>query len=80
MFDLQRWLRPSCKRISPRPILGKALPDRTDMPCFALTRFDMKRCTGCGERTIASAHTCMSTTTTTITMTTSGTRGQVGVD
>ncbi|WP_339741047.1 hypothetical protein [uncultured Maricaulis sp.] len=49
------------------------------MTCFDLIRFDMPRRTACGEGLLAASGSTL-TTTMTITMTTSGTRGQVGVD
>tara|TARA_R110000868_G_scaffold190550_1_gene434358 strand:- start:12917 stop:13069 length:153 start_codon:yes stop_codon:yes gene_type:complete len=49
------------------------------MPLAALTRFDMLRCTASSEGVLASVW-ASTTTSMTITMTTSGTRGQVGVD
>ncbi len=57
----------------------RALPDRILMTLAALTRPDMLRRTACGQGVVASVRPLMSTTLT-ITMTTSGMRGQVGVD
>lgn len=47
------------------------------MPLSALTRFDMLRRTACDDGIIASVQASISTT---MTMTTSAMRGQVGVD
>tara|TARA_R110002072_G_scaffold27097_10_gene88638 strand:+ start:443 stop:676 length:234 start_codon:yes stop_codon:yes gene_type:complete len=77
MFDLPRRLSLSCKRISLRPIMGKAMPDRITMPFVALNRFDMLHRAASGDGIIAPVRTSISTT---MTMTTSAMRGQVGVD
>jgi len=61
------------------PLWGLAQPDRTMMTLAALIRLDLERRTTCDAGLGMSGRTLISTTMT-ITMTTSGTRGQVGVD
>ncbi len=58
---------------------GLAQPDRTMMTLDALIRLDLQRCATRGDG-LGMSRPALISTTMTITMTTSGTRGQVGVD